>query len=173
MSSEMSVEDRVEGFILAPSDPAWGDERNRDEYYRAATIGQFWCTYAFVLVAIIAALQGAAAASLAAMILPGVITLAMFRYCRRRGVAYAQLTAAFSKGRRKLIVLATVVPLIVVWLGAMAVGADYFDTDPSSLFGAVVGAAFGIGVVIGAAAWVKHREKRQDARAAEDDDVFE
>ncbi len=173
MSNEQSVEDRVEGFILAPSDPAWGDERNREEYYRAATIGQFWSTYAFLVVAIIAALEGAVVASFAAMFLPGVVTLAVVRYCRRRGVAYARLTGAFSRGHRRLIALGTVAPLIVLWVGALAVGSDYFDTDPSSLFGAAVGAACGIAAAFGVLAWVKNREARREARAAEDDDVFE
>ncbi|GAB3135432.1 hypothetical protein GCM10027289_29070 [Tsukamurella serpentis] len=169
----MPVETKIEEFILAASDPAWGDERNRDEYYRAATIGQFWCTYAFLVVAIIAALQGAVLASFAAMILPGVVTVAMFRYCRRRGVAYAQLMSTFSTGRRWLVVLATAGPLILLWLGALAVGSDYFGTDPGSLAGAAAGAGVGIAAAIGVVALVKNREKRQDARAAEDDDVFE
>lgn len=42
----MSVESRSEGFILAPSDPAWGGERNRDEYYRAMSVGYYWAALA-------------------------------------------------------------------------------------------------------------------------------
>ena len=47
----MSAESRIEDFILAPSDPAWGDERNREEYYRAMSVGYYWAAPAALVAA--------------------------------------------------------------------------------------------------------------------------
>lgn len=169
----MSIETRVEEFILAPSDPAWGDERNRDEYYRAAAIGHFWGTYAFIIVAILAAAQGAAVASFAAMLGPAAVYVPMARYSRRKGIGLAEGSGGFATRRRLVIAGVTAIPLIVLWLVALVLGCGFVDVEISTVLGSLVGAAFGGVAALVAFFVVRMLERRREARAASDDDVFE
>ncbi|TWS23965.1 hypothetical protein FK268_09965 [Tsukamurella sputi] len=161
---------RAEQYILAPSDPAWGDERNRDEYYRASSVGFFWATYAFLAVAVLAALQGAIAAAIVAALAPGLIQMgSVQRYCARHGVAYYSIAAAFNTGRRRIVGLVTLVPLYLALAVILAAKLGVLEGDAATLAGGVVGAICGAG-----AAWAAYLiGKRQHEDPSEPDDVFE
>ncbi|GAA1074865.1 hypothetical protein [Tsukamurella spumae] len=170
----MSADTKLEEFILAPSDPAWGDERNRDEYYRANAIGSFWSVYAFFGVAVVAAAEGAVAAALLALIAPGVIQMtAVQRYCRRHEVPLSQVLSMFNRGRRRWISLATTIPLGLAALILILLHEGGRFHDPGTLAGGLVGAVVGAGAAFVAFRVLASRERRSEERAAAEDDVFE
>ena len=102
----MSAESRIEDFILAPSDPAWGDERNREEYYRAMSVGYYWAAPAALVGSLIAAAEGARITSMAVLLLLLATQLATYRYCSRHDVPLASITRAFLTPKRKAVMAA-------------------------------------------------------------------
>lgn len=158
---------RIEEFVLAPSDPRWGDERNRDEYYRAATIGYFWSSYGFLVVAVIAAAQGARIAGFAALLMPSLIQVAVYRYCSRRGIGFVELTGAFMHGRRKWIAYGSCVPLVALFV------VFTIDSEPATLLGGAVGAVVGGLLAAGGYALLARREQRRKRLADAADDNFD
>lgn len=163
----MSAESRVEDFILAPSDPAWGDERNREEYYRAMSVGYYWAGPAALVASLIAAAEGARITAMAVLLLLLATQLAAYRYCSRHNVPLASITRAFLTPKRKAVMAALLIPYLAVWCALQ------LDRDPSTLVGAAVGGLVGAGVVGGAALLAARTERRREAAAADDDDVFE
>lgn len=166
-SNVKSVEDRVEDFILAPSDPAWGDERARDGYYRAMAIGYYWTAPGALVVSLIAAAEGARISALAVLWLVALTQLAAYRYCVRHDVPLASIVKAFLTRKRQAVMLAILIPYLALWCALVV------DADPSTVAGALTGGLIGAAAVGGAAALAARRERRREARAAEDDDVFE
>ncbi|KXO98843.1 Uncharacterised protein (plasmid) [Tsukamurella tyrosinosolvens] len=163
----MSAESRIEDFILAPSDPAWGDERNREEYYRAMSVGYYWAAPAALVGSLIAAAEGARITSMAVLLLLLATQLATYRYCSRHDVPLASITSAFLTPKRKAVMAAILIPYLAVWCALQ------LDRDPSTLAGAAVGGLLGAGIAAGAVFLAARTERRRDAAAAADDDVFE
>ncbi|CAM3525104.1 hypothetical protein ACXYTP_22940 [Tsukamurella ocularis] len=163
----MSAESRVEDFILAPSDPAWGDERNREEYYRAMSVGYYWAAPAALVASLIAAAEGARITSMAVLLLLLATQLAAYRYCSRHDVPLASITRAFLTPARKAVMAAILIPYLAVWCALQ------LDRDPSTLAGAVVGGLVGAGIAVVAVLLAARAERRREAEAASGDDVFE
>ena len=163
----MSVESRVEEFILAPSDPAWGDERARDEYYRAMSVGYYWTGPVALVVALVAAAEGARVAALAVLWAVVLTQLAAYRYCVRHDVPLAAITKAFFTRPRRIALVAILIPYLAV-LCALLV-----DSDPGTLAGALTGGLVGAAAMGAVAALTARRERRREAAAAEQDDVFD
>ena len=163
----MSAESRIEDFILAPSDPAWGDERNREEYYRAMSVGYYWAAPAALVASVIAAAEGARITSMAVLLLLLATQLAAYRYCSRHDVPLASITRAFLTPARKAVMAAILIPYLAVWCALQ------LDRDPSTLAGAVVGGLVGAGIAVVAVLLAARAERRREAEAASGDDVFE
>lgn len=163
----MSIETRVEEFILAPPDPAWGDERNRDEYYRAMSVGYYWVAPGSLVVSLIAAAEGAKVTAIGALWLVVFTQLAAYRYCARHDVPLATVMKAFFTRKRQAVMVAILIPYLAVWCALL------LDSDPSTLAGALTGGLVGAAVVGGAAAVASRRERGREAAAAAGDDVFD
>ncbi|MET9326238.1 hypothetical protein [Tsukamurella sp. NPDC003166] len=170
----MSVDSRIEEFALAPSDPAWGDERNRDEFYRASALASFWSVYVFFGVAMVAAAQGAILTALIALVAPGVIQIVVVRsYCRRHGVALSRLTEMFNRGRRRWVSLLTTLPMIAVTFLLLALHLGGAADRTSTLLGALAGGAVGAALAALGARLLLRRERRDEQLASLEDDVFD
>ncbi|CAM3756112.1 MULTISPECIES: hypothetical protein [Tsukamurella] len=167
VESSHSVEDRVEEFILAPSDPAWGDERARDEYYRAMTIGYYWTAPATLVLSLIAAAEGAKIAAVAALWLAVFTQLAAYRYCVRHDVPLGEIMKSFLTKKRMVALIAILIPYLALWCSLMV------DSDPSTIAGAVVGGLVGTVIAGALGALLARQERRREAAAGEQDDVFE
>ncbi len=165
--SSSTVEDRVEGFILAPSDPAWGDERARDEYYRASTVGYYWMAPLALLVSLVAAVEGARVTAIAVLWIVPLTQLAAYRYCARHRVPVAEIMRAFLTRKRMAILVAILAPYLALWCALLV------DSDPSTIAGALTGGFVGAAGAAGVAFVAARRERRREAAAAADDDVFE
>ncbi|NMD55873.1 MULTISPECIES: hypothetical protein [Tsukamurella] len=163
----MSAESRIEDFILAPSDPAWGDERHREEYYRAMTVGYYWAAPAALVASLIAAAEGARVTAMAVLLLLLATQLATYRYCTRHDVPLATIYRAFMTPRRKAAMAAILIPYLAIWCALQ------LDRDASTIAGAAVGGLVGAGIAGGAVLLATRAERRREAAAAADDDVFE
>lgn len=162
-----TLEDRVEGFILAPSDPAWSDERARDEYYRAAAVGYYWVAPLTLLVSLIAAAEGARITALAVLWILPVTQLAAYRYCVRRRVPIAEIMRAFATRKRTALLVAILIPFLALWCALMV------DADPATMAGALVGGLAGAAAAAMLARAAARKERERESGADEPDDVFE
>lgn len=162
-----TVEGRVENFILAPSDPTWGDERNRDEYYRAMTVGYYWVAPLSLVVSLVAAAEGARITAFAVLWLVPLTQLAAYRYCVRHDVPLAEITRGFFTPKRRAVLAAILIPYLALWCALMV------DSDPETIAGAVVGGLLGAAAAAALAVLASRRERRREAAAGEQDDVFE
>lgn len=163
----MSAESRIEDFILAPSDPAWGDERNREEYYRAMAVGYYWAAPAALIGSLIAAAEGARVTAMAVLLLLLATQLATYRYCSRHHVPLAQITRGFLTPKRKAAMAAILIPYLAIWCALT------LEKDASTIAGAAVGGLVGAGIAVGGVYLAARSERRREAEGAADDDVFE
>ncbi|WP_063041216.1 hypothetical protein [Nocardia grenadensis] len=155
-----------EDIFLAADEPAWGDERAREEFYRGSTLALCATIYGCYLIAIVAAILDATLVSLLIFALPGVTTLLLFRYCARRGIDMQTVLKGFP-ARRKRIAYATTYPLVAAWLGVYLWRTLPSDSLPQSLLGAVVGGAIGAAAAAAVGKLVRNRSHAQ--RPPEDD----
>ncbi|WP_157126261.1 hypothetical protein [Nocardia mikamii] len=158
-----------EDIFLAPDEPAWGDERAREEFYRGSTLALCATIYGCYAIAIVAAAVDAKWVSLLIFVLPSLTSLLLLRYCARRGIDMQTLLKNFPL-RRKRIAYATTYPLIAAWLIVFLWRTLPSDSLPQSLLGAVVGGAIGAGV---AAAIGKLFRRRSTAENLPEDDSFD
>ncbi|GAA5041991.1 hypothetical protein [Nocardia callitridis] len=159
----------LEDTFLAADDPAWGDERAREEFYRGSTIALCATIYGCYVIAIVAAALDARPVSLLIFVLPSLTTLLLYRYCARRGIDVRALLKRFAPRRRWTAYLTTY-PLIVAWLVVFLWPMVASDSLPQSLFGAVVGGAVGAAVAAGT---VKLVQRRARAKDIPEDDHFD
>ncbi|MEU6561979.1 hypothetical protein [Nocardia nova] len=158
-----------EDVFLAPDEPAWDDERAREEFYRGSTVALNVMMYACYVIAIVAAATDAALVSILLMVLPGLSGLVLLRYCARRGIDMRTILKGFSP-QRKRIAYATTYPLIVVWLVVFLWRTLPSDSLPQSLIGAVAGAAVGAAAALAAG---KLMRRRVTAGRLPEDDTFD
>ncbi|NKY86375.1 hypothetical protein [Nocardia veterana] len=157
----------LEDIFLAPDDPAWGDERAREEFYRGSTLALCATMYGCYVIAIIAAAVDAKLVSLLIFILPSLTSLLLLRYCARRGIDVRALVKNFPTWRKR-IAYATTYPLVAIWLAVYLWRA--MPSDSQGLVGAVVG-----GLVGGVAAFVvgKLVRRRSALQQVPEDDCFD
>lgn len=161
----------IEEFLLAPDDPAW-DERERDEFYRAATIGWTALHYASLILAAVVAIVGPYWLGILALLPMSVGSWAMIWYLNRRGIDLRTLTKRFSR-RYRITAYGTQFPLLAVCVVALTWHAINFDKytrsgmDGSTIAGAAVGAAIG---GIGMVAITRIIARRQVAKHEPDDE---
>ncbi|WP_157163383.1 hypothetical protein [Nocardia aobensis] len=158
-----------EDIFLALDEPAWGDERAREEFYRGSTMALCATIYGCYAIAIVAAAVDAKWVSLLIFVLPSLTSLLLLRYCARRGIDMQTLLKGFPL-RRKRIAYATTYPLIAAWLIVFLWRTLPSDSLPQSLLGAVVGGAIGAGV---AAAIGRRFRRRSAAENLPEDDSFD
>lgn len=165
----MAQRTTLEDIFLAPDDPAWGDERAREEFYRGSTIALCATVYGCYIIAIVAAAMDATLVSFLIFVLPSLTTIMLYRYCSRRGIDVRALTKKFSR-RRRIIAYSTTYPLVAAWLMVYLWRTLPQDSLPGSLAGAAVGAVIG---GLGAALVAKLLRRRAEARHLPEDDSFE
>ncbi len=158
-----------EDIFLAADEPAWGDERAREEFYRGSTIALCATIYGCYAIAIVAAAMNATLVSLLIFILPSLTALLLLRYCARRGINMRALLKGFPP-RRKRIAYATTYPLIAAWLAVFLWRTMPSDSRPQGLLGAVVGGVIGALVALAVGKLVR---RRATAQQLPDDDVFD
>ncbi|MEV5650188.1 hypothetical protein AB0L57_18230 [Nocardia sp. NPDC052254] len=149
-----------EDIFLAAEEPAWGDERAREEFYRGSTIALCATIYGCYLIAILAAALNATLVSLLIFLLPSLASLLLLRYCARRGIDMRTLLKGFP-ARRKRIANATTYPLVVAWLAVFLWRTLPSDSVPQSLLGAVVGGVIGAAAALAVGKLVRNRAKTQ------------
>ncbi|MFF0455038.1 hypothetical protein [Nocardia africana] len=158
-----------EDIFLAPDEPAWGDERAREEFYRGSTIALCATMYGCYAIAIVAAAVDATLVSLLIFVLPSLTSLLLLRYCARRGIDMQTLLKGFPP-RRKRIAYATTYPLIAAWLIVFLWRTLPSDSLPQSLVGAVVGGAIGAAVAAIIGTFIR---RRSTAEQLPEDDSFD
>lgn len=158
-----------EDIFLAPDQPAWGDERAREEFYRGSTLALCATMYGCYVIAIVAAAVNATVVSLLIFVLPSLTSLLLVRYCARRGIDMRSLLKGFPP-RRKRIAYATTYPLVVAWLVVFLWRTIPSDSLPQSLLGAVVGAVVGGLAALAIGKLVRNRSK---VHQLPEDDTFD
>ncbi|WP_227983143.1 hypothetical protein [Nocardia spumae] len=158
-----------EDIFLAADEPAWGDERAREEFYRGSTIALCATIYGCYVIAIVAAALDATAVSLLIFLLPSLTSLLLLRYCARRGIDMRSLLKGFPP-QRKRIAYATTYPLVAAWLAVFLWRTLPSDSLPQSLLGAVVGGVIG---AVAALAIGKLVRRRSAIHQLPEDDTFD
>lgn len=165
----MAQRTALEDIFLAPDDPAWGDERAREEFYRGSTIALCATIYGCYIIAIVAAALDSTLVSFLIFVLPSVTSAMLYRYCARRGIDVRALTKHFSR-RRRIIAYATTYPLAAAWLIVYLWRTLPQDSLPQSLIGAAVGGVVGgVGVLLIA----KLLRRRTESQHLPEDDSFD